>query len=113
LVKLAAKWQHTEEIRRALKSDFQERVGILFECQPQGDLFEPWPDRFTLILPNVDQRGEWLHLKLKSMLERPQRQFVLLATAADESRLPTCLGGHYAICRKKGAPRRSKPTNDR
>jgi len=101
---------HCEELPRETftQSEFNSRVyNPIMKRERQQDLFSPSPARLCVILPNLDARGEWVHLKLKRILERPKWPSIILATAAHEKVLPTYLNGHFNVCRKKGAPRGS------
>jgi hypothetical protein len=89
---------------RIQKSEFKARVGQHLNAKyVQGQLWEKAPDRLCVVIPSIDQRGEWLCTRLKGLFERATRPFVLLASAPDTAWMPDYWRGHVFVCRKKGA----------
>lgn len=88
------------------RKHFIETTAFLLQPSHQPDLFEINSEAYCLIIPRIDEYGEWMAMHLKAILERAKVACVVLATATDNTNLPSYLDGHFHICRKKGAPAR-------
>ena len=94
---------------RISEADFRERVSdVVLRRDKQKGLFNQPVERLTVIIPELDRRGEWLQLRLKFLFEHAKIHFLALATVRDEKKLASYLGGHYSLCRKKGAAKGSR-----
>jgi len=94
-------------IGRVGRKDFKEKTELLFQTSHQMDLFGINADAYCLTISRLDEYGEWLAMHVKAIFEGRKVPCVILATASDEKSLPTYLGGHFHVCRKKGAPVRA------
>lgn len=78
----------------------------VMQHERQVELFEP-QDRLCILISNLDDRPRCVHSGIKGILERGRLPSIVLATACDESKLPSYLNGHLYVCHKKGAAKGS------
>lgn len=81
-----------------------QSAGFLTDAEYKATLFERVPERPSVLVENLETQTYSFLERLKGMLERAKRPFLLVATARTKEKVPDLLAGFFLEFRKTRKP---------